>query len=176
MCERHVHNRLELVGGLLRAAQRPGHLENDQQRGEGKEVVDWADAVVLERKADREHEQLRRLHEEVGREMGRPHLRQVVGLREHEQQAGEGGCDREHDEHRVAHEIADGEDAVSRRQGGGRDDLPGACVGVVVVARSKGRQVVMGAEALERLAYRVRGRDPHLKQGHREVDQDDGHE
>ena len=56
--------------------------------------------------------------------MGSPHLREVVGLRQHEEERRERGRHREHDEHGVADQVSDGEHAVATGEGARGDYLP----------------------------------------------------
>ena len=78
--KRLVDGRLELVGRLLGAAQRPGTLNTSRSEARANRWWTGRRAVLFEPEADRDHEQLRGLHQQVRGEVRSPLLGDVVGL------------------------------------------------------------------------------------------------
>src|ERR1700716_1615373 len=111
--EAGLESRLQLVGDLFRSTHRTRHLEHDQQSRQSKDVVDRCVAITLEREADRQHEQLNRLHQQVRHEQRAPLLGDVVRFRQREEEAGKRSGDGEDDEDRVPNEVRDSEDVVA---------------------------------------------------------------
>ena len=95
------------MGDVLRAAHRARNFEHHEQGRQGKDVAERVEAAVLESEPYRHHEQLCRLHEQVGDEQRSPQLGEVRGLGQDEQQCGEGRGDRQDDQHRVANDVSD---------------------------------------------------------------------
>ena len=95
---------------------------------------DETSAAVLEGESDGQHEQLSRLHEEVGYEQRAPELGHVERVGQCEQETGDGRCDCEHYEDRVADQVGDAQHVVTQHKRARGNDLTAA--GQLVAATS----------------------------------------